>query len=292
MAAAEGSLFVADRRLRRRKVVNWAIEALATLASLLAVAVLTIVVISVVRRGASALDLDFFTKTQGLFGESGGLANAVVGSVVLVALATAMALPVGILIAIYVSELAPPKIASVVRLALDVTNGVPTIVIGIFVFSLVVATHGQSGLAGAFALAIIALPLISRSTEEVLRLVPPSLREAGLALGASRWRTVLGIILPTSLGGILTGTTLAVARTAGETAPLLFTSSLTAQAVTWDPRQPLQSLPLSIFQLSDSPDPADHARAWAAGIVLLGFVLVTSLAARAVLARTRRSLQR
>ena len=290
MEAARRELFVSDGRLRRRKIVNRATEVLATLASLLAVAVLLIVVVSVVRRGAGALDVDFFTKTQGLFGESGGLANAVVGSVVLVALATAFALPVGILIAIYVTELAPPKVASLVRLALDVTNGVPTIVTGIFVFSLLVAAHGQSGLAGAFALSIIALPLISRSTQEVLRLVPPSLREAGLALGASRWRTVLGIILPTGVGGILTGTTLAIARVAGETAPLLFTSSLTAQAVTWDPRQPLQSLPLSIFQLSDSPDPADHARAWAAGIVLMGFVLVTSLTARALLARTRRRL--
>jgi len=113
-----------------------------------------------------------------------------------------------------------------------------------------------------------------------------------LKIVASRWRTVVGVILPTSLGGILTGTTLAVARVAGETAPLLFTSALTAQAVTWDPRQPLQSLPLSIFQLSDSTDPADHARAWAAGIVLMGFVLVTSLAARAFLARSRRNLSK
>jgi phosphate transport system permease protein len=285
-------LFVADRRLKRRKIVNRLMEALASLASLLAVAVLAIVVISVVKRGAGALNIDFFTKTQGLFGQSGGLANAVVGSIVLVALATAFALPLGILIAIYVSELAPPRVANVVRLALDVMNGVPTIVIGIFVFSLLVVSQGQSGLAGAAALAIIALPLISRSTQEVLRLVPPTLREAGLALGASRWRTVVGVILPTSLGGILTGTTLAVARVAGETAPLLFTSALTAQAVTWDPRQPLQSLPLSIFQLSDSTDPADHARAWAAGIVLMGFVLVTSLAARAFLARSRRKLSK
>ncbi len=285
-------LFTTDRRLRRRKIVNRLMEALASLASLLAVAVLAIVVISVVKRGAGALNVDFFTKTQGLFGESGGLANAVVGSIVLVALATAFALPVGILIAIYVSELAPPRVANVVRLALDVTNGVPTIVIGIFVFSVLVVSQGQSGLAGAAALGIIALPLISRSTQEMLRLVPTTLREAGLALGASRWRTVVGVILPTSFGGILTGTTLAIARVAGETAPLLFTSALTAQAVTWDPRQPLQSLPLSIFQLSDSPDPADHARAWAGGIVLMGFVLITSLAARAFLARSRRKLSK
>jgi phosphate transport system permease protein len=126
----------------------------------------------------------------------------------------------------------------------------------------------------------------------VLALVPQSLREAGLALGVSKWRTVLRVVLPTSIGGILTGTTLAVARVAGETAPLLFTSALTASAVTWDPSQPLQSIPLSIFELSDSPDPTDHARAWAAGIVLIGFVLVVSLLSKVLLARSRRKISR
>jgi phosphate transport system permease protein len=286
-----GSLFVTDRRLRRRRVVNRLMEGLATVAALIAVGALVIVVVSVVKNGWSAISLDFFTKVPAFFGQpGGGIANSIVGSVLLVGFATLFSLPVGVLIAIYVSELAPRKVANVIRLALDVMNGLPTIVTGIFVFSILVISQGQSALAGSVALGIIALPLVSRSTQEVLRLVPSSLREAGLALGAPRWRTVLGVILPTSMGGILTGTTLAIARVAGETAPLLFTTSLAAMAVTWDPTQPVQSMPLTIFQYAESPDPSDHARAWATGIVLLGFVLILSLSSRFFLARSRRKL--
>jgi len=282
-----------SRRTRRRKLVNRLMEALATLASLAAVAVLAVVVVSVARRGASALDWNFFTKTAATFGESGGgLANALVGSLVLVAVATAMALPVGVLVAIYVSEFAPRRVADGVRVALDVLNGLPSIVIGIFVFGLLVIGSGQAGWKGSFALAVIMLPLIARATQEVLALVPAALREGALALGASRWRTVLGVVLPTTLGGIITGTVLAVARAAGETAPLLFTTSIAANVVTWNPNDPVLSIPLAIFQLSESPDPADHARAWALALVLLIFVLVTSLIARALLDRSRAKLER
>jgi phosphate transport system permease protein len=286
-------LLTADARLRRRRFVNRLMGVLATAAALLAVGVLALMVGSVAKRGAPALSWGFLTKTPAPFGESGGgLAHAFVGSAILVAVATAMALPIGVLIAIYVTELAPRRLATVVRLALDVINGLPSIVIGIFVFSLLVLGHKQSGFAGSTALAIIMLPLVSRATQEMLLLVPGSLREAAYALGASRWRTVLGVVLPTSLGGILTGTTLAIARVAGETAPLLFTSSLTANAITTDPRQPLQSVTLSIFELSESPDPADHARAWAAALVLISAVLLLSLFARALLIRSRRKLAR
>ena len=286
-------LVTADARIRRRRFVNRLMEALATLAALAAVGVLALMVGSVVKRGASALSLDLLTKTPVTFGETGGgLAHAFVGSAILVAVATLIAVPVGVLIAIYVSELAPRRLAMIVRLSLDVINGLPSIVIGIFIFSLIVVSHKQSGVAGSTALAIIMLPLVSRATQEMLLLVPPSLREAGFALGASRWRTVLGIVLPTSLGGIVTGTMLAVARAAGETAPLLFTSALTANTVTIDPRQPLQSVPLSIFQLSESPDPADHAKAWAAALVLITAVLVLSIVARVLLVRSRRKLAR
>ena len=140
--------------------------------------------------------------------------------------------------------------------------------------------------------AIIELPLVARATQEVLLLVPATLREASLALGVPRWRTVLGVVLPTTFGGIVTGTVLAVARAAGETAPLLFTTSIAANVVSWDPKQPLLSIPLAIFQLSESSDPADHARAWALALVLITFVLITSLAARALLHRSRRKLER
>jgi phosphate transport system permease protein len=283
----------ATGRTRRRKLVNLLMEALATVASLAAVAVLAIVIISVVQRGASALDWNFFTKTAATFGQSGGgVANALIGSLVIVAIATAMALPVGILIALYVSEFAPPRIADLSRLVLDVLNGLPSIIIGIFVYGLLVLGSGQAAWKGSFALAIIMLPLVSRATQEVLALVPSTLREGALALGASRWRTVLGVVLPTSFGGILTGTVLAVARAAGETAPLLFTTAIAANVVSWDPRQPLLTIPLDIFQLAESPDPADHARAWALALVLITFVLITSLTARALLLRSQRKLER
>ena len=283
----------ATGRLRRRKLVNRLMEAVATVAALAAVAVLALVVASIARRGAPAITWSFFTKSPAVFGEpGGGIAPAIVGTLLLVAVATVMAVPVGVLVAIYVTEFAPRRLAEVVRIVLDVLNGLPTIVLGIFIFSLVVISHGQSGLAGSLALAILMLPLIARATQEVLRLVPSTLREAGLALGASRWRTVVGVILPTTLGGILTGTTLAVARAAGETAPLLFTSSITGNGVDTNPLHALQSIPVTIFTLSESADPADQARAWAAALVLLAFVLISSLIARAALARSRRKLTR
>ena len=282
-----------DRRVKRRRIVNKLMEALAMLAALAAVAVLVAVVVAVVRHGASELNLDFFTKTPaGIFEPGGGLANAMVGTIVLVGLATAMALPVGVLIAIFLTELAPKSLARPIQTALDVMNGLPSIIIGIFIYGVLVVGHQQSALAGSCALAIIALPLIARATQEVLRLVPNSLREAGLALGSARWRVIVGVILPTCVGGILTGTTLAVARIAGETAPLIFTSSLVTDKIVWNPLQAVQSLPVAIFELSESADPADNARAWAAGTVLLGAVLILSLASKWAQARTRRKLGR
>jgi phosphate transport system permease protein len=279
-------------RTRRRKLVNLLMQALATLAALSAVAVLVLVIVSVAQRAFGALSWDFFTKTAATFGQSGGgVANALVGTIVLVAVAAVMAVPVGILIALYVSEFAPPRIANLCKLVLDVLNGLPSIIIGIFVFGLLVIGSGQAAWKGSFALAIIMLPLIARATQEVLALVPSTLREGALGLGASRWRTVVGVVLPTSIGGILTGTVLAIARAAGETAPLLFTTSIAANEITWDPRQPVLSIPVDIFALSESPDPADHARAWALGFVLIAFVLVISLGARLLLVRHQKKLE-
>jgi phosphate transport system permease protein len=266
-------------------------EGLATLAALLAIAVLALVVVSVARRGAPAVSWDFFTKGQALFGQpGGGIANALVGTVLLVALAAAIALPVGVLTAIYLTEFAPRRVAIAIQVVLDVLAGLPTIVIGIFVYALLVVEHTQSGVAGAVALAIIMLPLIARATQEVLLLVPATLREAGLALGVRRWRTVLGVILPSSAGGILTGTMLAVARAAGETAPLLFTSSIFANTVQTDVTNPLPNIPVLIFEYSEQADPALHEQAWAAALVLMAFVLVASIAAKVLLARSRRKL--
>ena len=168
----------------------------------------------------------------------------------------------------------------------------PSIILGVFIFGLLVAGHKQSGYAGGIALSIVMLPLIARSTQEVLRLVPASYREGALALGASRWRTVLGVVLPSALGGILTGTVLAIARAAGETAPLLFATSIFANTVEWNPAHALPNIPVQIFIWSESSDPNDHKRAWATALVLILFVLATSLISRAVLARTRRNLGR
>ncbi len=282
-------------RLWRRRLVNRGMELVAWLAAATAVAILGIVVWSVAKRGASELNLDLFTKSQIPFASfignaHQGLANAFVGTLVIVGVATLMALPFGILVAIYVSEFAPPPIRNALGLVLDVLNGIPAIVIGIFVFGLLVVGHGQSGYAGSFALAVLMLPLVARTTIEVLALVPQSLREGSLALGVPRWRTTLGIVLPQTIGGILTGTVLAVARVAGETAPLLFASSIVGNSIDWNPAHALQSVPVAIYELSESPDPTDHARAWAGALVLLLFILFTSLVARWLADRSRRKI--
>jgi phosphate transport system permease protein len=250
---------------------------------------------SVAKKGAGALNLDLFTKSQAnasLFGGPvrQGLANAFVGTLIVVGLATLMALPFGILIAIYVNEFAPRAIKSLVGLTLDVLAGVPAIVIGIFVFSLIVVAHGQSAYAGGFALAVIMLPFVARATIEVLALVPNSLREAALGVGAPRWRVTLGVVLPQTIGGVLTGATLAVARVAGETAPLLYTCSLVAQGTHWNPSQPLQTIPVAIFELSESASTDDQALAWAGALVLILFILFASLGARWLATRSRRKM--
>src|SRR2546423_6626361 len=279
--------------LRRRRAVNRLMEVVATAAAFAAVGVLGLMIVSVARRGGASLDLNLFTKTPHPFSftnEPSGLANAFAGTAIIVGIATAMSLPVGVLSAIYLNEFARARVAFLIALALDVLNGVPAIVVGIFVFALVVVHHGQSALAGSFALAILMIPLIARATQEVLALVPQSTREGSLALGVSRWRTTLGVVLPQTIGAIVTGTTLAVARVAGETAPLLFTSSIVGDRLQWNPHVALASVPLKIFEYSESPDPADHARAWAAALVLISFVLVASLTARALAARSRRRM--
>jgi phosphate transport system permease protein len=293
MAAQSTPLLAAGGRVRRRKLVNKAAESVWLIASGVAVAVLAIVTGSVLVRGIPGLSWDLFTKTPVTFGESGGgIAHAFVGSIVLVGIGVALALPVGVLAAIYVSEFAEQRVAQLIKLALDVLNGLPSIVIGIFLFALLVVGRGQNAFLGSCALAIIMLPLISRATQEVLALVPNHLREGSLALGVSKWRTIVGVILPTTLSGILTGTTLAIARAAGETAPLLFTSSLYGNSVSWDANHALASIPVTIFIYSEAPDKHLNDQAWAAAFVLITFVLVTSLLSRALLARSRAKLER
>ena len=277
--------------LGRRRKTEKAVAVVAILSAVLACAMLFIVLGSVVSKGVSQLSLSFFTKAKPLFGEKGGIADALVGSALMVAMAVVIAVPLAVLIAIYVSEYAGPRAARFFRLVLDVLNGIPAIIVGIFIFGLLVVGHGQSAIYGAISLAILMLPLVSRATQEVLALVPRSLREASLALGVPRWRTVYSIVLPTAIGGILTGVVLAVARVAGETAPLLFTSSVTANAISTNVTQALASLPVAIFEFSESPSPDDQAAGWAAALVLIAFVLVMNILAKTFAGRKRKKLE-
>ena len=187
---------VRSNGLRRRRAVEKVFGVLAFLSALLACAILTIVLATLVYKGFSQLSLDFFTKPRPLFGEKGGVADALVGSAIIVGMAMVMAIPVAVLVAIYMAEYARPRVSRGLRIVLDVLNGVPAIVVGVFVFGLLVVGHGQSAVFGAFALAILMLPMVARATQEILEVVPQSLRHASLALGVTKWRTTWNVILP------------------------------------------------------------------------------------------------
>jgi phosphate transport system permease protein len=280
-----------SNNLIRRRRVEKAVSALAILSALTAVVILALVLGTVLLKGLSQLDMAFFTKPAALFGEKGGIADALLGSLLIVGMAMLMAVPVAILVAIYIAEYAGPKAASFFRVVLDVLNGVPAIIVGIFIYGILVVGHGQSAIYGAISLAILMVPMVARATQEVLELVPRHLREASLALGVARWRTVVSIVLPTAIGGILTGVVIAVARVAGETAPLLFTSSITQNQISFDVHSALPTLPVRIFTLAESPSPDDQAAAWAAALVLIAFVLVMNILAKVIAGRKRRSLE-
>jgi phosphate transport system permease protein len=277
--AFESDPLAPSDHLRQRQLISRMFEASQTVAAVLAVAILATVIWSVFSRGVSVLSFGFLTKDLPT-----GIGPAIVGTALLIAMATLIAMPLAILIALYETEFAGPRSGPALRLVLDVLNGIPTIITGLFVFGLLVVGHHQSGFAGAFALAIVMLPLIARATQEVLALVPPSLREAADALGVSHWRTVLGVVLPSARSGILTSVVLAVARAAGETAPLILVCSLFANTVSVNPfgSPALANIPVYVFQASESDDRLGFARAWGAGFILLSFILIVSLAARAL----------
>jgi phosphate transport system permease protein len=292
VSGPETHALLLDRgNLRRRNRVNRLVAFSSTIAALLAVAVLLIVIGSVLSKGIGALSVHFLTTPMGLFGDtSGGISNAIVGTGIIVAIAALMAIPVGLLVAIYTTEFAPERIGHAVRFVLDLLNGVPTIITGIFVYGLMVAGNQQSGYAGSVALAIIMLPIVARTAQEVLTLVPGALKEAAYALGIARWRTLLRVTLPTAAGGLLTGSLLAVARVAGETAPLILTCSIFGQGVLTEPGEALASIPIFIFQSSESPSPEAHTQAWAAALILIAVVLVLNIVARAFYARSRKRM--
>ncbi|HYL69189.1 MAG TPA: phosphate ABC transporter permease PstA [Candidatus Limnocylindria bacterium] len=273
-------------RLVWRKSLNAVMLSLTGVAAFGVVSVLFLILGYLVLHGGSSLSWDFFTKLPKPVGETGGgMANAIVGSLKLLLLAAVMGLPIGLLAGVYLAEFGGKTFSFVIRYTTDLLNGVPSIVIGIFAYSLVVLpVRHFSTLAGGVALGIMVIPITVRSTEEFLRSVPGSLREGAMALGASKWRTITSVILPAASGGILTGMLLALARVAGETAPLLFTAFSNRF---WSPgwEQPSASLPVMIYTYAIAPYDDWHRQAWAAGLVLLMLVLLANLGCRLALNR-------
>lgn len=255
----------------RRRVVSFLVLALLTLATLLAVALLVTILGYVLIRGLPALNVDFFTQRPLPFGEvGGGVAPALVGTLILAAVSGAIAIPIGIAAAIFVVEYQSGRFAAPVRFAAELIAGLPSIVIGVFVWAFLVrgVVGKYAAIAGAVALAVIMIPIVARTVEEVLRLVPHSLREAALALGAPKWKVILRVVLPTARAGVLTASVLALARSAGETAPLLLTA-LGNDFFSTDLLRPIGALPLQIYRYAISPYDDWHTKAWGASLVLV-----------------------
>ncbi len=268
---------------RRRKLVDRLMTVLAYACTAAAIIPLTWIVIYVIYRGLGAWDLAFFTELPQLFGDGGGVRSGIVGTLVIVGLATLMGVPVGIMAGIYLAEYGDNRLGGVIRFMADTLTGVPSIVVGLFAFGVVVVNFGYSAFAGAVALAVLMVPIITRTTEEIIRLVPDSIREASLGLGVSRWKTIMRVVVPTALSGIVTGVLLAVARVAGETAPLILTIFGTNFPISSNVFSgPSTTLSLQIFQLGGAPSPQVVEVAWGAALLLVLMVLGISLMARLV----------
>jgi phosphate transport system permease protein len=273
-------------RLRWRKFVSNFMLAMTGVCAFVSVLVLFFILGYLLFNGGTSINWDFFTKLPKPVGEAGGgMANAIVGSGKILLLASLMGVPIGFLGGVYLAEFSGKGMASVVRYAADLLNGVPSIVIGIFAYSLVVLPFKHfSAYAGAFALGIMMIPITLRSTEEFLKSVPRMLREGAMALGASKWKTIASVIVPAAYRGIMTAILLALARVAGETAPLLFTAfGNRFESHGWS--QPTATLPVMIYTYAVSPYDDWHRQAWAAGLVLLGLVLIINILARTILSR-------
>ena len=269
-----------------RKVISYGWLGMTALCALLVVGVLFFILGCLVWQGGSDLNLNFFTKLPTPVGETGGgMANAIVGSMKLLLLASLIGIPIGVIGGIYLAEFSGKFSAFILQYTADLLNGVPSIVIGIFAYTLIVLRMKHfSTLAGGFALGIMMIPVTLRSTEQFLRSIPVSLREGSMALGASKWKTIVSVVVPAAYRGILTAILLSLARVAGETAPLLFTA---LNNRFWSPgwNQPIASLPVVVYTYAISPYDDWHRQAWAAGLVLLAMVLITNIIARTVLSR-------
>jgi phosphate transport system permease protein len=273
----------------RRKIISRIAEMLCAAAVLIALVPLVMILFYVVKEGAGALNLAFFTQMPKPVGEAGGgMANAIVGTLILIGLAALFAVPVGCMCGIHLSEYPETRFSSAVRFAADVLNGVPSIVVGIFAYGLfVLPVKRFSAIAGGAALGLLMLPIVVRTTEELLRLVPPALREGALALGATRSRAVFSVILPAALPGIMTGILVALARVAGETAPLLFTA-FNNRFWSTNIAQPIASLTVQVYTYAISPYEDWHRQAWAGAFLLVMMILALSILARLAVRRLER----
>lgn len=282
-------LTLATGRYRRRRITDKIMTALAYACAIVALAALVWVLVYVIMRGASVWSISFFTENTSLFGDGGGIYNALYGTAVIVLFAIVIGVPVGVLAGIYLAEFANGKFGDFVRFVTDTMAGIPSIAVGLFVYGLMVLTMGWNAFAGAVALAILMLPVIARSTEGVIRMVPNDIREASLALGIAQWKTMLSVILPVAAPGIITGAFLGIARAAGETAPLIFTI-LGSNFFNNNPFEgAMAAVSLYVYQASSSPYQAVQEAGWGAALVLLLFVLALNLIARAIALKNTRA---
>lgn len=264
----------------RRRLVNTVMSSLTTVCAVFVSALLLIIIGYIAVRGVSSLSFEFLTDTPKPVGEGGGIGNAILGSFIMTILAAAIGLPVGIAAGVYLAEYGKNWFGTIVRFVADTLIGIPSIIIGIFIYTLVVLPMGrQSAFAGGLALAVIMIPIVARTTEEMIKLVPNSMREGALALGAPQWRVAMNIILPAAASGIATGAMLAIARVTGETAPLLFTA-LNSRFYNYYLDQPMSSLTVQIFNYATGPFEVEHAMAWAATLILVGTILLINVLVR------------
>jgi phosphate transport system permease protein len=275
------------RNLRRRKTVSAVMTMLTTMSAGVVLLALVVILTYIAVKGASAVSLGFLINDTKPYGDpESGIANAIVGSLILIAVASVIGLPVGIMAGLYLAEFSSNRFGTVVRFLIDTLTGIPSIVVGVFVWTLMVRPmRGFSALAGGASLAIIMMPIVARTTEEMIRLVPHSLREAALALGAPVWRMSLGVVLRAAASGVATGAMLAIARIAGETAPLIFTS-LNKNDMSTSLFDPIASLTYQIYYYAGSPYEEWHRLAWAATLVLVGIILAINVTVK-ILARSR-----
>ena len=265
---------------RLRRTTSAVMTSLTALCTLLAVTALLIILFYIAWRGLDSISIRFLTDTPKPVGEGGGIGNAILGSLVLLLVSSAIGLPLGICVGIYLSEVGSGRFAGAVRFIVDTLTGIPSIVTGVFVYTILVVPMGHfSALAGGVALALIMIPIVARTTEEMLKLVPHSLREGALALGAPQWRVTMGVVLPAAAPGIATGAMLAIARVSGETAPLLFTA-FGSRFFSTSLNEPIASLTVQIYNYAISAYDEWHAQAWAATLVLMTLVLGINIIVR------------